>query len=210
MVLDPSRYNAAYFGDTAESGGLKDVNGYTGGYLQNGQRNRFDSGDEANPYNPEIKAIIDDIESRQTFNNIDVLELGGSVGFYSEYAKALGVRSYDIIDVSNWCFRHKLASVDNFFEADARTALLTRRRNQYNLIFSKQFLECIDDADLPSLITEMNRVALTKQIHIVTETINRDDTRDNYNLKTLAQWATLGFEAGTVLISHNTKQVLVI
>ena len=210
MVLDTTRYNPAYFGDTIESGGIKDVNGYTGGYLETGQRNRFDSGNEANPYNPEIKRIIDDIESRQTFNNIDVLELGGAVGFYAEYAKDLGVKSYDVIDVSNWCFRHKVVAVDNFIEADARTALLTRRRNQYNLVWSKQFLECIDDADLPSLITEMNRVALTRQIHIVTETINTSDTRNNYNLKTLAQWATFGFEAGTILISWNTRQSLVV
>lgn len=210
MVLPISRYNATYFGDTVESGGLKDVAGYTGGYLEKGQRNRFDEGQEAFPYNPEIKAIITEIESRQTFNNIDVLELGGAVGFYSEYAKDLGVKSYDVIDVSNWCFRHKIMSVDNFIEGDAITVLPTLRRNQYNLIFSKQFLDCIDDIDLPVLIAEMNRVTLTRQIHIITETINRDDTRDLYNLKTLAQWATLGFESGTILISHNTGQVLVV
>ena len=210
MVLTTDRYNAAYFGDTVESGGLKDVNGYTGGYLEKGQRNRFDEGDEANPYNPEIKKFIDEIESRQTFNNIDVLEIGGAVGFYAEYAKDLGVKSYDVIDVSNWCFRHKVAAVDTFTEGNALTILPTLRRNQYDLVFSKQFLDCVDDSDLPGLITEMNRITKSRQVHIITETINRDDTRPNYNLKTLAQWATQGFEAGTILISWNTKQVLVV
>lgn len=210
MVLPKERYNAAYFGDTVESVGIKDVAGYTGGYLEKGNRNRFDSGNEANPYSSHIKPMIDAIESLQTFNLNSVLELGGAVGFYAEYTKEFGATLHDVIEWSNWAFRNKIASIDTFTEDDAKTVLPTLATNQYNLILTCQFLECVADADLPALITEMNRVASTKQIHVVTVTINRDDTRGYYNLKTLAEWATQGFNAGTILVDQETLEVLVV
>ena len=210
MVLDTTRYNATYFGDTVESGGLKDVAGYTGGYLEKGQRYRFNSGDEANPYNPEWKALADVIHGRNPLNNADVLDLGGAVGFLGEYLKEKGASTYDVIDVSNWCFKHKLSVIDTFTENDAITALQSLRDDAYSLIISTQFLECVDDTDLPTLITEMNRVANNVQIHVVTETLNREDTRSLYNLKTLKEWSAFGFNSGTILISHHTGDVLVV
>ncbi len=204
MVLATSRYNAAYFGDTAESSGLKDVAGYTGGYLERaGERYRFDEGQEQSPYNPILKNAVS-IGINFDVSNKKILDIGGAVGFVGEYLKDDGASIYDVLDVSNWCFRHAIPIVDNFLEGDALTILPTLKNNEYDIIISRQFLDCIDDTNLPTLISEMNRVSKTKQWHWVTETINRADTRDLYNLKTIQQWSTQGWDSGTSIISHNT------
>ena len=209
MVLDTSRYDAAYFGDTIESGGLRDINGYTS-YLERIKKNRFDEGQESFPYNSQVHDLLTKFESIN-LSNFTFLDIGGAVGWLGDYLKnKRNALSYDVLDVSNWCFRNKVPEVDNFIEGDARTVLPTLGRNAYDVIISTQFLECIDDADLPDLIDNMNRVAQRQQIHMITETFTDLQVRTNYNVKTLQEWSLLGFENQTRLVSWNTGQVLVV
>lgn len=206
MVLATSRYNAAYFGDTVESGGIKDLNGYSSYLELGGQRNRFDIGDESNPYNLTWKLRTTEIGINFDVTNKTILDIGGAVGFVGEYLKEQGARIYDVLDVSNWCFRNKLVVVDNFIEADAITELTNLKNNEYDIIISNQFLDCIDDTDLPALIAEMNRVSKTKQWHWVTETIG-EDSLPNYNIKTIQDWAIgKGWDSQTSIISVSTRQ----
>lgn len=213
MVLPTTRYNAAYFGDIVESGGIKDIAGYTGGYKTHAtEKFRFTEGLENLPFNPKWRDLTQAISVNINFTNKKILDVGGAIGPFADEGKnTLGARVYDVIDVSNWCARNVLPDVDNFLEGNALDVLPTLRNNEYDIILSMQFLDCIDDTDLPTLISEMNRVSKTQQLHWVTETINRSDTRDFYNLKTINDWAIgRGWQSGTTIFSHNTKSSITV
>ncbi|MEK6862007.1 MAG: hypothetical protein AABY07_08640, partial [Nanoarchaeota archaeon] len=74
-----------------------------------------------------------------------------------------------------------------------------------DVIFTCRFLECIDDMDLIQLINEMNRIS-KKQIHIIDEQPNSDF----YNVKTLKTWKNLNFTQGTIFISNENQQKVLI
>jgi ubiquinone/menaquinone biosynthesis C-methylase UbiE len=210
MVLDSLEYNENYY--NGRNTGIKLAWGY-GDIRERGQLNRFDEGQENLPYNDGIKRLLDLI-SDMNLNNVDVLDVGGAVGNYSHLAKRLGVKSWTIVDynIDSWCENNKLDTVDTFITGDAKTVLPTMRKNEYDVIFTSQFLECIDDSDLPDLITEMNRIAKTQQIHLISTTgsIETEPVKSKYNLKTLADWKELGFNSGTRIIDFHTKKVLVV
>lgn len=211
MVLDRLEYNENYY--YGRHTGIKLSWGY-GDIKERGQLNRVVEGETA--HNAQIKAQLD-LLAGLDLSNIDVLDVGGAIGNYSEYGKTLGVATWTVLDhnIDGWCEANKLPTVDTFITGDARTALVNRqdfKNNSYDVIFSAQFLECIDDADLADLITEMNRIAKTLQIHFVSTIGNITDvpSQSKYNLKTLAEWGALGFDSGTRLIDFHTNEVLVV
>lgn len=210
MVLLNTEYNENYY--NGRNTGIRLSWGYPD-IRERGQLNRFDEGQEGTPYNARIKAQLDLLQSIN-LNNIDVLDIGGAIGNYSHLGKRLGVKSWTILDhnIDGWCEANKLSTVDTFLTGDAKTVLPTMRRNEYDAIFTSQFMECVDDADLDSLITEMNRVAKTYQIHLISTigSINDVPSQSKYNLKTLAEWAALGWESGTRIIDFHTLDVLVV
>ena len=210
MVLLNTEYNENYY--NGRNTGVKLSWGY-GDIRERGQLNRFDEGDEGNPYNAKIKEQYD-LLSSINLTNWDILDVGGAVGNYSHLGKELGVKSWTVLDynIDNWCEINKIPTVDNFITGDAKIILPTMRKNEYEAIFTSQFLECIDDSDLPNLIIEMNRVSKNQQIHIKSTINNITDipSQSKYNLKTLAEWASLGFESGTRIIDFHTLEVLVV
>lgn len=213
MVLDTSEYNENYF--NGRNTGIKLSWGY-GDIKERGQLNRFDEGQENLPYNSQIKEQLDLI-SDLDLSSINVLDVGGCIGNYSHLGKRMGVAFWDVLDVNidGWCEANKLPTVDTFITGDARVLLSDKqqfKKNEYDVIFTSQFLECIDDIDLPDLITEMNRITKTVQIHLISTigSINDIPSQSKYNLKTLAEWAVLGFESGTRIIDFHTKDVLVV
>ena len=210
MVLSNTEYNENYY--NGRNTGIRLSWGYPN-IRERGQLNRFDEGQENLPYNARIKEQLD-LLSGINLSNYDVLDIGGAVGNYSHLGKRLGVKTWTVLDynIDGWCEANKLSTVDTFLTGDAKTILPTMRRNQYEIIFTSQFLECIDDNDLPDLITEMNRVAKTIQIHLISTTPNFDNeiAKTKYNLKTLVEWKSLGFESGTRIIDFHTKEVLVV
>jgi len=212
-VLTRSEYNENYF--NGRNTGIKFSWGYAD-IRERGQLNRFDEGKENLPYNSEIKDQLD-LFTDINLSNIDVLDVGGAIGNYSHLGKRLGVGTWTVLDynIDGWCEKNKLSTVDTFITGDAKILLADKRafrNNSYDVIFTSQFLECIDDADLTNLITEMNRVVKTIQIHLISTTPNIDDipSQSKYNLKTLAEWALLPFKTGTRLIDFHTKEVLVV
>lgn len=213
MVLANSEYNEDYF--NGRNTGIKLSWGY-GDIRERGQLNRFDEGQENIPYNALIKEQLDLI-SELDLSNVGVLDVGGAIGNYSHLGKRLGVNSWTVLDlnIDGWCETNKLLTVDTFITGDARILLADKqqfKKNSYDVIFTAQFLECIDDADLPDLITEMNRISKTVQIHLISTTPNITDipSQPKYNLKTLTEWAALGWESGTRIIDFHTKDVVVV
>ena len=210
MVLLNTEYNENYY--NGRNTGIKLSWGY-GDIRERGQLNRADEGEFNEPYNAQIKEQLD-LLSGINLSNYDVLDVGGAIGNYSHLGKRLGVKSWTVLDynIDGWCEANKLSTVENFITGDAKTVLPTMRNNEYEVIFTSQFLECINDVDLPNLITEMNRVSKNQQIHLISTINNITDipSQSKYNLKTLAEWSALGFESGTRIIDFHTLEVLVV
>lgn len=208
MTLLPTDYNENYY--NGRNTGIRVAWGYSD-IIETGKPHRFDEGQESLPYNARIKEQLDKLAGIN-LSALSVLDVGGAVGNYSQYGKRLGVGSWTVLDynIDGWCEANKLPTVDTFITGDAKTVLPTMRKNEYDVIFTSQFLECIDDTDLPNLITEMNRVSKVKQIHLVSTNLNDPLSKEKYNLKTLSQWASMGFEAGTLLIDFFTLDSLAV
>lgn len=205
MVLNIEDYDAAYFGDVEESDGLKHEAGYTDYLFQVTRKDRFDEEKKDQPYNARIKKLIDKVSDKD-FSDLTVLDIGGAIGPYSEYGKSLGIKSWTVMDVSDWARRHVLDGVDRFVLGDARTEIVNLKKDQYDVIFSSQFLDCMPESDIELFIKEMNRVSKYRQVHIITESANEK----YYNSKTLKEWSKYPFESGTILISYDSMEVLVV
>lgn len=210
MVLNKTEYNENYY--NGRNTGIKLSWGYAD-IRHSGHLNRFNEGQENLSYNDKIKSQLDKL-SGLNLSNIKLLDIGGAIGNYSHLGKRLGVGSWTVLDynIDSWCENNKLSTVDSFITGDAKVVLPTIKKNEYDVVFTSQFMECIDDADLPDLITEMNRVAKTTQIHLISTIphINDIPSQSKYNLKTLAEWSLLGFESGTRIIDFHSLEVVIV
>ncbi len=210
MVLTNSEYNEDYF--DPETTGIKLKWGYGRTIKEQGQLNRFDEGDEANPYNSTIKELYDKV-SNLNLSNVTILDIGGAIGNFANHGKKLGVASWTVLDVAVWCQNNVTPEVDTFILGDAVILLADKqqfKKNSYDVIFTNQVLPSFEGQRLADLITEMNRVAKTVQIHILDETVNDIPSQSKYNLHDLTWWSQQGFESGTYLISRQTGTVLVV
>lgn len=127
-----------------------------------------------------------------------IIELGCAWGSLTRYLRQLGANAYGL-DLAYPISQGIVLWPDlapYLIVADARTWLPTQARNSWDAIISRGFLECQSDADLAILIPEMNRVAKFVQVH----STDTNSESEYYNVKTLEQWQTLPFEAGTIIV----------
>lgn len=143
MVLNNSEYNAAYYGDVKESGGLRHDAGYSN-YLEIIKE----------------KAYLK--RSEDVLNKVSgkILELGCGVGTYAKLAREKGL-DWTAIDFSEWCKRHEETQI---IKAEAESFLLSQADNSFDYIVSFAFIECLKDDDLRVMQIQMDRVGI-KQIH---------------------------------------------
>jgi len=129
---------------------------------------------------------------------LKVLELGCAFGSLVRYLRSLGANAYGL-DL-NWPVSQGIALWPELqpylIAADARVWLAAQKKNSWDAIISKGFLDCFSDADLAVMIPQMNNAARFVQVHLV----DPDDETEYYNRKTLAEWQALPFEAGTVIL----------
>lgn len=129
-----------------------------------------------------------------------IIELGCAFGSLVRYLRSLGANAYGL-DLS-YPISQGIALWPELepylIVADARVWLPTQARNSWDAIISRGFLDCQTDADLTTLISEMNRVCKSQQVHSIDPT----DDPEYYNQKTLAEWQTLPFEAGTIILDE--------
>ena len=217
MVLDKTVYNDPNYWNGGITG-TKLSWGYTGqnGYLESLQENNLVEG-ESIPFNGTVRKLWDSIQG-QDFTNAKVLEIGGATGYLSKLAKNFFPSvTYDLLDISTFWINDIEPTVDTFFNVDIVTKAEESgaskfKNNEYNVIISKLVLECLTDAELAIVIPKLNSWCQNQQVHIFS---NPDDlnqpTKDAnaYNSKTLAEWALMGFEAGTILQDVNGSEVVV-
>ncbi len=169
MVLLQSEYDAAYFGDTVESTGLRHEAGYSD-YLFY----------ETNWIQ---KKRIESLLRRYTVpKNAKIVELGAGVGFMGLVAQRLGYTDWTCLDWSNWCKRHEVYPVT---EEDALVFLASIPDNSLDYIISRAFLECFTDTDIDRLVNFFTTKA-RKQIHTTFKT----GRSAYYTIKTMTDWRT--------------------
>jgi len=200
MVLTTDQYDAAYFGDTVESGGLRHDAGYSD-YLETTKKfeaNKF--GKVFNRKAEEWKKLLETLG----LENTQITELGGGTGTLAATMLEDGF-DWTCVDVSNWCFRHKEIPDENFIEQDALTYLGLQGNNQIGAIVTTRFIDCLDDTDAQIMIDEMRRTT-RKQVHVVDEQANATF----YNIRTLEQWRDdFSWPNNNItLISYETGRVL--
>jgi len=169
MVLNRSQYDAAYFGDLDESGGLRHKAGYS--------RYLISQTDGFEREGLEAFLLRHDIPK-----DVKVLELGAGIGFLGKVATDQGYTNWTCVDWSNWCKRHEVYPV---IEEEALIYLQAQPDNSFDYIISRSLIECIKPNELQDHAIESKRVGI-KQIHTVSLEVNTKF----YTLKTIPEWAT--------------------
>jgi len=131
-----------------------------------------------------------------------VLEIGCAKGFLVKDLRDMGVDAWGL-DVSQYAVDNCEPEVAPYLQVgDARTALAQYNNKQWDVLITLRFLECIPEADLPALITQMNRISKL-QVHVVDDfTGDKAVAAQYYVSKTQAQWASLGFAKGTKIVAQ--------
>lgn len=184
-VLQPNEYNASYFDGASQS--LKHNAGFSKyvRWERNGSEFWLD--------------IAKHLKEKNILSG-KVLELASAKGFITEDLRNLGIDAYGI-DVSQYAYDQADPSVKPYLTVgDVRTALAGYSNKEFDFVFSVRLMECVDDADIPDLITEINRIS-KKQAHIIT-TGNHINT-NYYNFKSLSSWLSYDWNKKTVLSQYN-------
>lgn len=127
-----------------------------------------------------------------------VMELGCAKGYCVEWLRDQGITAWGI-DCSAYAISQAREDIRQYLtEADAKVKLADYKKNEFNVLYSRFFLECISDADLPALITQMNRVGFL-QIHHINSQVNTL----YYNLHPIEWWLAQPFKNGTRLVLDN-------
>lgn len=202
-ILQTSDYDAAYFGDTAESGGFKNIAGYSHYLEKAGEKTRADEGNFNKPYNIKREGLKKSFEAFG-LENSSITQLGGGCGHLGALMIEEGF-TWHVVDASNWCFRHKVIPDINFTESTALDYLALQGNNSLDVIMTTRFLVCLSDPDIQILIDEMRRTT-RNQVHFV-------DERPNpawYSARTLEQWRdTFSWPNNSItLVSIETGRVI--
>ena len=131
---------------------------------------------------------------------LKILELGCAWGSLVRYLRQLGANAYGL-DLS-WPISQGISLwpelQPHLIVSEALTYLNApvRKRNEWDAVISRGFLDCLSDAELAVAIPRINLICKSQQVHMV----DPSDEAEYYNVKTLAQWQALPFEAGTVTL----------
>ncbi|MCK5017980.1 MAG: class I SAM-dependent methyltransferase [Candidatus Peribacteraceae bacterium] len=199
-VLEPHEYDISYFD------GQKSAYSHNAGYTEYKRWPRYDNGVLGTHegctgefFKDHAKIVVD----KYNLAGKKVLELGSAYGFTVEDLRDLGVDAYGI-DVSQYAYDQASSVVQPYLTvADARTELSKYKANEFDIIYSRWFLECISDDDLPDLVDEMNRIS-KQQVHVV----RKGKNPDYYNKKTVQEWLDLSWEKGTVFLESHALQTI--
>lgn len=197
-VLPTSAYDINYF-----DGYLNPDNEHPAGYTRYEKWFRIDN--QFVQYNQSTGEFFGDIMQYYNvlgfLNNKKVLDVGCAKGYIVEWLRDQSIQAWGL-DCSAYAIGQARADIQQYLTvADARTHLITYSKNQFNVLFSRFFLECVDDADLPALITQMNRVGFL-QIHHINSAVNTT----YYNLHPISWWLAQPFKNGTILVVDNNVQ----
>lgn len=184
MTLTPSEYDIKYFDGmmAKEAGQVRHPAGYSHYRNSWGVRTH------------RIQPFIDHF-SLTDYIGKKVLELGCAKGFFVKMLRDLGVNAFGM-DISDYAAVDTgIGYVDGYmWQGDVRTDLATIGNKEYNLVYSIGLFECLAEAEVAGVVSEVNRIA-KKQIHLF-EVIS---PAAYYLVRSISWWAGQGFANKTIL-----------
>jgi cyclopropane fatty-acyl-phospholipid synthase-like methyltransferase len=193
-VLQPEEYNASYFDGATQP--LKHNAGYS--KYQRWYRTTAD-GTQGEFW----KDAAEKWAKKLALPNKKFLELGSAKGFLVEDLREQGVDAYGL-DVSQYAYDEASDVVKPFLTVgDARTALSKYDNNEFDVLFSARFIECISEEDLPALVSEMNRISKL-QVHVVDDfTGHKSSAAAYYTSHTQQEWLDkYEWDKGTLIVAN--------
>lgn len=196
-VLQPNEYDASYFdGRTQTYMHNAGYSSYTRWYRTEGENS---SGEFWKDYaNRWVNHLA--------LSGKKVLEVGCAKGFIVKDLRDAGVDAYGL-DVSSYAISQCEPGMSTYLTVgDARTALAGYARNEFDVLLTFRFLECISDADMPALVTQMNRIS-RKQVHVVDNfTGVKEGAGQYYTQHTAQEWLDLfAWTKGTVIVPYENQ-----
>lgn len=186
IVLQPSEYDISYFDGKKSS--LTHNAGFTS--YKRWKRNGSEH----------WKDIALHFKNKNDIVGKKVLELACAKGFIVQDLREMGVDAYGL-DASQYAYDEADPTVQPFLTVgDVRTSLSQYGRSEFDFVFSVRLFECVDDADIAPLISEINRIS-KKQAHAITTGSHLN--AQYYNFKTLDKWLTYDWPKNTILAEYN-------
>ena len=197
-VLQPSEYDVNYF-----DGYLNPTNAHSAGYNKYDEWKRVcsDIVPIANCTGEFFTDLMQYYNILGFLNNKKVLEIGCAKAYGIAWLRDNGIQAWGL-DCSAYAISQARADIQQYLTVgDARSYLINYSKNQFNVLYTRFFLECISDTDLPPLIQQMNRVGFL-QIHHINSTVNTG----YYNLHPISWWLAQPFKNGTIFVVDNDVQ----
>lgn len=200
-VLQPHEYDISYFD------GRKATLTHNAGYSSYERWYRMNGSISLGEFWKDYTARL---TSTHNLQDKKVLEIGCAKGFVVQDLRDMGVDAWGL-DVSEYAIGEADPSVQPYLiQGDARTALSQFKNKEFDVVFSLRVLTCFDDVDLPTLVSELNRIA-KYQFHVIDESVGKKQgTSKYYNSKPLSEWLVYNWDKGTRLVYHeNINRVLI-
>lgn len=196
MLLKPEEFDISYFD------GRKSTYRHNAGYAKYERWKRHDGVGSLGEY---WKDYADKLKNTYDLVNKKVLEIGCAKGFVVEDLREMGVDAYGL-DISPYAIGEAASVVAPYLTiGDARTYLSNYTDDAFDVVFSSRFMECFSDAEIPFLISSMNRISKF-QFHV----IEGPEISKYYASKTIEEWLTFGWTEKTVLIPFRKPQEVLI
>ena len=190
-VLQPEEYNESYFD------GRKATLRHNAGYGKYARWHRHDGVNSLGEiWLDKAKELFDKYQLKDK----KVLDIGCAKGFLVKDLRDMGVDAYGL-DVSPYAIGEAEEESKPYLTVgDARITLASYSDGEFDVVFSFRFLECVPEADLPNLISEMNRISKF-QFHEVDERPNSKF----YHTKSVEDYKGYSFSKGTTILGKEDK-----
>lgn len=163
-VLEPNEYDISYFD------GSKTALKHNAGYSTYERWKRYEGEGSKGEYWLDYATSL---FNRHQLAGKKVLELGCAKGFVVEDLRNIGVNAYGL-DISSYAIGEATEAIKPYLTVgDARTYLTNYSNREFDAVFSLRFLECIPEANLPGLVTQINRISKFS-FHVIDEQPNPD------------------------------------
>lgn len=190
-VLEPQDYDISYFD------GKKARYSHNAGY---GNYERQYISNSPNSLGEFWKDYAKNLAENYHLRGKKVLDIGCAKGFIVKDLRDMGADAYGL-DVSSYAIGQCEAEVAPYLTiGDARTYLKNYKKDEFDVVFSLRFMECIPEEDIPGLIAQMNRISLF-QFHVIDE-----EVKPRFYLnKPIEEWIKYDWNIGTALQCNENR-----
>ncbi len=190
-VLKPNEYDISYFDGSKTS--LK----HNAGFARYERWHRFDGENSLGEYWKDRAA---NWANHLAISGKKVLEIGCAKGFLVKDLRDMGVDAYGI-DISQYAIDNCEPEVAPYLSVGDGKDLSQYSKNEFDVVISLRFLECLADAELTQFASDCSRIT-KKQVHVnSTDRVNQDF----YIYRTTDQLLTYPFPKGTVFAWYNDE-----